>query len=323
MIIIDEISMVGTKQLHYINYRLQQIFKSDKLFAGIPFIVLGDFKQLPPVGDSWIFNTYNNEIYSSLIGNPLWELFKYYELTEIMRQKDDLVFAKALNNLGEGCLTQNDITMFQSRVREISEVPSDAIHLFVTNEEVEHYNNIKINSVKSIGYASIAIDTVSGNISLKQKENILKNLKDIKSSETYGLSSDLLLKVGLKFMLTTNTNTRDGLANGAVGILKRIECRKKGDKNIPFRLWLDFENKNVGKNTRMKYNVSDGLTPIDLCTKSFQYKNKRDIKINRRQFPIKCAEAMTIHKSQGSTYFCVCIHINKKKCMSNASFYVA
>lgn len=55
IIIVDEISMVGTKLIHYMNFRLQQIFKSDKFFGGVSILVLGDFKQLPPVGDGWIF----------------------------------------------------------------------------------------------------------------------------------------------------------------------------------------------------------------------------------------------------------------------------
>lgn len=47
LIIIDEISMVGSKCFNLINRRLQQIFRSLDLFANIPIICLGDFNQLP------------------------------------------------------------------------------------------------------------------------------------------------------------------------------------------------------------------------------------------------------------------------------------
>lgn len=324
LIIIDEISMVGTKLLHYLNFRLQQIFNSDKLFGGIPIIFFGDFKQLPPVGDGWIFTPFKGGIYSPLVGNPLWELFYYYELTQIMRQKNDLDFANALNNLGNGTLTNHDINIFMSRIRNNEvEIPHDAIHLFETNQEVDFFNNTKINSNNSNAYESIAADVFIGKATPKQQEIFLKNAKALRSSETYGLSSTLLLKEGLKFMITTNINTGDGLVNGAVGILRRIDLNRKNEKYIPFRLWLEFDNIQIGKNTRRKYSVKDLLTPIDLCSKIFQYKNKRDIKIKRKQFPIKCAEAMTVYKSQGSTYTCICVHFNAKRNMSNASLYVA
>lgn len=311
VIIIDEISMVGTKLFYYLNFRLQQIFKSDKLFGGISIIVLGDFKQLPPVGDAWIFTPYKNDTYSLLIGNPLWELFKYFELTEVMRQKDDLDFAVALNNLGEGTLTDNDVKMFKSRVLSPANIPQEAIHLFVTNNEVDHFNNIKLNSIHSTGYESIAHDTISGKLPQSQIEFYLKAVKIFKISDTYGLPSSLLLKKDIKYMLTTNINTSDGLVNGAIGVLKKIDLIHKNEKNIPTKLWFEFDKECIGKVTRMKYGIQNLLTPIELSIKSFQYKQKKDIRINRRQFPIKCAESMTIHKSQGSTYKCICVHNNK------------
>lgn len=76
-------------------------------------------------------------------------MFRYFELTEVMHQKDDLSFAVALNNLDIGTLTDNDIKMFMSRINSITNVPHEAIHLFVTNQEVDHFNNIKLNSIDS------------------------------------------------------------------------------------------------------------------------------------------------------------------------------
>lgn len=139
-----------------------------------------------------------------MVGNPIWELFKYFELTEVMRQKDDLNFAVALNNLGMGNLTDDNIKIFKSRVSFLANIPHEAIHLFVTNQEVDHFNNIKLNSIDSTGYESIANDTLSGKVPQAQIENYLKNVKNFKISDTYGLSSSLLLKKDIKYMLTTN-----------------------------------------------------------------------------------------------------------------------
>lgn len=69
LIIIDEISMCGSKMLNYINSRLQQIFCSNSYFANIPIIVFGDFYQLPPVGDRWIFESFQSDPYSTTLNN--------------------------------------------------------------------------------------------------------------------------------------------------------------------------------------------------------------------------------------------------------------
>ena len=85
LLIIDEISMVGFTMFQQVDARLQQIMKSKKPFGGVSVIVLGDFNQLRPVGDKYIFQ-FNNS-YNALVDNPLWSLFELFELTEIMRQK--------------------------------------------------------------------------------------------------------------------------------------------------------------------------------------------------------------------------------------------
>lgn len=43
LIILDEISMLGSKTFYQINRRLQQIFHTNEPFAGISLIVVGYF----------------------------------------------------------------------------------------------------------------------------------------------------------------------------------------------------------------------------------------------------------------------------------------
>lgn len=73
LIILDEISMLGSRTLNQINRRLQQVFHTDAPFAGISIISVGDFNQLPPVGDNWVFqpNSSRNPL-APLAGAPLW-----------------------------------------------------------------------------------------------------------------------------------------------------------------------------------------------------------------------------------------------------------
>lgn len=155
LVIIDEFSMMGSKIFHYVNFRMQQIFKSNEFFGGISVIMFGDFKQLPPVGDSWLFKQNSIDIYSVLTGNALWNQFSFYELKEIMRQKDDKIYATALGNLGNGALTENEILLFKSREVELEDVPEEIIHLFTTNEAVDDFNNFKIRCNANKGYTSL------------------------------------------------------------------------------------------------------------------------------------------------------------------------
>ncbi|CAF4624005.1 unnamed protein product, partial [Rotaria magnacalcarata] len=95
----------------HVDARLQQIMRTKKPFGGISVIVLGDFNQLRPFGDKYIFQ-FNNS-YNALVDNPLWSMF---ELTEIMRQKDDKSFAIALSNIAKGTMTLEDINLLKSRI---------------------------------------------------------------------------------------------------------------------------------------------------------------------------------------------------------------
>ena len=67
-----------------------------------------------PVGDSWIFA--NNSCNYASLGPNLWQThFTMFELTEIMRQKEDAPFAELLNRIREGNHTEEDLTVLKSR----------------------------------------------------------------------------------------------------------------------------------------------------------------------------------------------------------------
>ena len=90
LIIIDEISMVGNIIFSQINHRLKAILDTSLDFGGVSIICVGDFHQLRPVKDSYIFQVPSgSEIYDVLVGPYLWEKFSFVELNEIMSQKDD------------------------------------------------------------------------------------------------------------------------------------------------------------------------------------------------------------------------------------------
>lgn len=89
-------------------------------FGNLSLITVGDLFQLKPVFDKWIFEN-TNDSYGALATNIWKEYFTLFELTEIMRQKDDKDFAELLNRLGEGKHNQNDIKVLKERTVKLNQ----------------------------------------------------------------------------------------------------------------------------------------------------------------------------------------------------------
>ena len=95
--------MVSSMLLYQVNQRLNEIFGySDQLlFAGMSFIVCGDFYQLPPVSCLPVYS--NTTSIKPLLTLDLWHQFK---LTEVLRQRNDYQFINILNKIREGQIGQ-------------------------------------------------------------------------------------------------------------------------------------------------------------------------------------------------------------------------
>ena len=65
LVIIDEVSMVGSNMLLEIHKRLQQIkgASDDVTFGGVSILAVGDLYQLPPVGQPHLFSNMYNVVY--------------------------------------------------------------------------------------------------------------------------------------------------------------------------------------------------------------------------------------------------------------------
>ncbi|XP_043471644.1 ATP-dependent DNA helicase PIF1-like [Leptopilina heterotoma] len=171
LVIIDEISMVGSCTLSRVDFRLRQIKGINESFGGISVILVGDLYQLPPVMDRAIYLPPKDLTLNVFAQNILWDEFYYFELTEIMRQKDDVKFIKALNNLANGQLSTDDVNLFSSRIVKENEVPEDAIRLYVENKMVDMYNDKKIKKSDKICYVSTAIDHILDRLRIEREED--------------------------------------------------------------------------------------------------------------------------------------------------------
>ncbi|XP_076105470.1 uncharacterized protein LOC143073656 [Mytilus galloprovincialis] len=314
LILIDEISMVGNKMFSLLERRLKKIKGSNCSFGGVSIIAIGDFFQLQPVFDSWIFNDLSKGL-TALAPNYWKLLFSFHELTEIMRQKDDLEFALLLNRLRQNQLTENDFAILSTRTVSISDPTyrTNATHLFVENALVDNFNLLYISKLGSQKVNVKAVDTVCGDLPASVKTKLLSSLPE-KQSDTANLAKEVVLAIGMKYDLTANIEVTDGLTNGSTCELKLIECKTTSLR--PSIIWVKFEDARIGANNRKKYShlygkdVEKTWTPMFDIKRSFTYKYKT---FERIQFPLRPAAGKTIHKSQGDTLHEVVVSLKSKR----------
>jgi len=165
LIIIDEISMVNTNQLHQIDKRLQQLFCNYEDFGGKSIIVVGHMRQLAPIMAKHVFLP-STQFPTPFSENLLWPKFQFYELDEIMRQRGQHAFCIALNNMSEGAMTDSDVELIKSReISPTNQPPTNAIWLFYSNNECQEYNEKLHLTFDTEGAWAIAHDMVKGKIS--------------------------------------------------------------------------------------------------------------------------------------------------------------
>lgn len=302
VMIIDEISMVGNSMLLYIHLRLQSIMHSDKPFGGVSILAFGDFYQLKPVFDNWIFNDLTRN-YGALATNLWTHLFNMFELDEIMRQKNDQNFAKLLNRLREGQHTANDVETLRTCHHSNSTLHKNSIYLFTTNKQVENFNEIICNALPGTKYIAQSVDIVVGDVTETVKQTIL-NYISLDPRKTMGLHKHLKLVQNLRVEITLNVRINDGLINGASGYIAHIDLTPTNDITL---VWVMFDDKETGKLTRQEnagiyHNcISKSWTPIQRIKRQFQAMKKKTSTVLRQQFPLRPAAAKTIHRCQGDT----------------------
>ena len=331
---IDEVSMVGANKFARLNFRLQDIRGSKEFMGGIPMVTTGDFGQLPPVKDQMIWKP------SNLDGRPListnfWdEHFTIYFLTEKMRTKDEK-FAEICDKVRKGQVDDEVEIYLKSRVVQ-EEIPSECNNdtfkngklsiIVTTNKRKAEINSEKLAKLlpNEKEYKAMATDRAT---------NFKKHPKTAKSGTDEGqLSFNLFLRKNAPVVITCNHSEakyRDnGLNNGARGYIDSIQPNKENPE-IPEVVWVVFSDKNIGSRLRQdkKYLTKDhkpydeNAVPIEKQKRQYT-PNSGNITIQRSQFPLTVAYALTSHKCQGQTLEEVIIDFRDSKIFPS-SFYVA
>jgi exonuclease III len=256
LVIIDELSFVGARLFSEIEDMLRKCKDNTKPFGGARIILVGDFRQLQPVGDGWIYQALvdkRTQLAREQVDpnqrSELWNSFKLYELTTIMRQRDDQEFARMLNLIGDfGMLALNDeqVAMLNTRIfTNRSQVPHGTVFLVKTNAARKAMNLERIAMYPGETFENVAEDVCEGRLSMgKQAWNTMRLLKYLRENDEAeseevgvytkrsgglgdGLPHKIKFKIGCRYIIVANEDVSQGLVNGAVGILRHMVKQKR------------------------------------------------------------------------------------------------
>ena len=294
-IIIDEISMVRADIFEKIDRILKVVNNSNLPFGGKQILVFGDLFQLPPVARGQEFD-YLNDRYGGIYffhsdayktGN-----FKFIELTQNHRQKEDQQYFEILNRIREGRATNEDIDLLNTRNTQDEDIYDRFVSLFPTKAEAEQVNRTRMNQLQTEEFlykAKVLLDLTPG-------KN--KNLESV-----FPIMGELKLKTGASVMMVANDPDHRWV-NGTLGIVKELS---------PSKIVISFGNKKV-------YEVQ----PLEFDEQEITYSDGKityEKVLSVLQYPIVPAYAITIHKSQGQTYANIVCDI--EKCFAAGQAYVA
>ena len=327
LIIIDEVSMVGSDMLLNIHKRLCEIkgvSNDGPLFGNISVLAVGDLYQLPAVAQTQIYQPVRNPV-ANLSGSMWKDNFKLLELDEIMRQKDDKAFAELLCRVRLNECTPSDIAVLKSREISIDDprYPHEALHVFAYNSDVDERNRSKLEYIAPNESDRILIEAIDG----KRDSTGLVEMQILKTSQkrsdTGGLHTILELAIGARVMLVYNVDTSDGLVNGVIG---EVQAVKKNSCDKIATVLVKFDNPDVGKHAILsspwKQEFPNGV-PIMRHEGKYEKAGKKGAQISRYQFPLTLAWAVTIHKCQGLTVDNIVVSMRGACRFGNGQAYVA
>ena len=322
--VIDEISMVGGSTFAKISETLKRIKQNTDDWGHVAVLAIGDFYQLPPVGQRPVYKRLKTIHAPGDMAPLLWDDFCVHDLNEVMCQKD-VDFAHALNRIHKGPPDAGspDDLMLHSRELHISHTdalyPVDAMHVYAWNEHCTYWNNIRLNTLAGDLYSHVAID-----VPQDQNTNLATVVFPDNPKDTGHLLKVVNVKIGARVMLTNNIDVADVLTNGAMGTVSAVVTKSNGSLHV---ILVQFDSDWIGSvaqsNSKYKH-VDINAVPIGEMEVSFGFMDNTYVRVSRTQFPFFLCWAVTIHKCQGMTLPQIVVDMSPNKgTFKNGQAYVA
>uniref|UniRef100_A0A6C0CEJ1 HRDC domain-containing protein n=1 Tax=viral metagenome TaxID=1070528 RepID=A0A6C0CEJ1_9ZZZZ len=275
ILIVDEISMMSKKYFELMDGIGKRIRNNDMAFGGIQLIFLGDFYQLPPVGD----RVHGTEQFCFESAKWIQTFPQVILLKKIFRQKDKL-FTKILQQVRDGGISKNTHEILKSKV--IKKINRELCIPIISpkKEMVKHTNTMNMNKLSGseVVYNSKVVKSDELNISDYQLKSEVNDLYKRMNADKI-----LNLKEGAQVMCVVNMCDKQ-LVNGSQGEIVSFV------HGLPL---VKFKN---GITQLMEYH---------------SWKSEETPGLEIQQIPLILSWAITIHKSQGLTLEAAIIDIGK------------
>ncbi|MEG1562833.1 MAG: helix-turn-helix domain-containing protein [Bacteroides sp.] len=294
LLVIDEISMVRADLLDAIDSVLRRYRDRYKPFGGVQLLMIGDLQQLAPVvrDEEWkLLSAYYPTAF--FFGSRALHATEYVtiELQKVYRQTDE-VFLGLLNKIRDkqadttvlGALNKRYLPHFHPAEEE------GYIRLTTHNVQAQRYNDRELQALPGQAFSFKA------------------DIEGLFPESAYVADELLTVKRGAQIMFIKNDSAADKkFYNGKIGQVmevsdRRIVVRGNGD-TTSFVL-----EKEVWTNSRYRLNPE---------TKEIT----EEVEGTFKQYPIRLAWAITIHKSQGLTFERAIIDANAS--FAHGQVYVA
>lgn len=272
-LVIDEVSMVRSDLMWAIDQSLRvNRGRPREPFGGVRLVLFGDLHQLPPVVQeaevaSHLEEEFGGPFFFSVPALREGPGTLRLELTQVFRQSDEALIT-VLNRIRDGEADAEDLEELNQRVapiRTLSEGEKFVI-LTPTNAAAHRINTAYLDALP--GRALTYEAGITGDFTQASQPT----------------DSALTLKEGAKVILLRNDPERRWV-NGTVARISRLE-----DK----RVFIEVEGR------------EHELEPVSWEQRRYAYDNEQEKVVGTvagtfRQFPVRLAWALTIHKAQGLT----------------------
>lgn len=293
-LVIDEISMVRADLLDAVDSVLRRFRKNQLPFGGVQMVMIGDLGQLAPVAkdDDWqmLSRYYDTPYFFSSIALKSTR-YAIVELKTVYRQSD-LHFVELLNRVRDNradssvlaALNSRYIPNFQPRVEE------GYIRLTTHNYQAQQENERQLALLPGKPY------TYEASISGKYPEML------------FPTEQILTLKEGAQVMFVKNDSSAGkAFYNGMIGTVTEINEKNFFVRTKDTGVVIKVEPEQW-ENTR--YEIDERTNEIT-----------EEIEGTFKQFPVKPAWAITVHKSQGLTFDRAIIDV--QRAFTHGQTYVA
>jgi GTPase SAR1 family protein len=276
LLVIDEVSMVRADMLDAVDAILRHVRRQPLMpFGGVQMLYIGDLFQLPPVVRNEEWESLKEYYDSPFFFNAQAVKYAppvYIELKKIYRQNDS-IFIQILNNIRNNICTKEDLQKLHEHYKPEFAPAKEENFIVLTshNEKADLINRRELQKLQGKAYSYKA--EISGEF----------------YDRSFPAEEVLNLKVGAQIMFIKNDKGEfRRFFNGKIGVVKNI---------FEDKIYISFPNetdtlvleKETWQNIKYNYNKnSDKIEEEELGT--------------FRQYPIRLAWAITIHKSQGLTF---------------------